>query len=235
MFCPSATALIRNLLFTAVLSMPAVAICAPAGAATPRDMRTLEHAGQAIEIRGLRTSVCAFYEEVDGRLRLTLLIGSIASGGDIMRSHVFLHDGQSYAVRLSGEDVSGGGEVFHFARRGDRVEASFSGDAPAYPVPGTPAGAGASAEVGVAWPPRDHAFGSRPQAPRSNPFYLNQAVAVGETAQPGNSPVPPVAGGSEWAPVSSPVAPDRPVRLSRLGYASRAGLAPTLRIALLSR
>lgn len=111
---------ISNCMFLAAIVV--VAGMSGARADGPGQQRAvLSHPGQAVEVRGLRNRVIAFYEDADGRMALTLLLSGGALGAEVLRSRVALRDGQSHAVTMSAGDASGSVDRFSFTRMGEGV------------------------------------------------------------------------------------------------------------------
>lgn len=204
---------------------------------SPGGTLTLEHPGQAIAILGPRSRIDAFFGAEGDRLRLTVVIARTQGGGDILRGHVLLRDGQGYTLRLGGGDAPGGSESFHFLRRGGRVDAQLlievppgTGDAAVSALSGmTDAALGPEAAI----PAHASGDGAAGPLPGANPFYLNQPALPPVRPQQARLPLPPAGEGSAQAPALSPAAPGKPVALSRHGFTSRAGPGHIARIASL--
>ncbi|MBK0399320.1 hypothetical protein H0I76_08965 [Limibaculum sp. M0105] len=133
-----------NVLFRHVCAS-AIFLVAGAGYAAAdgfgRETGVLSHAGQAVEVRGLSTRVIAFYEGGGDQIALTILLSGGNLGGEIIRSHMPMRDGQRHALIAGGAAESGARERFSFIRRGSDVRVVFE-----------PVGAQTTTRVGSASP-----------------------------------------------------------------------------------
>jgi hypothetical protein len=103
----------------------AVAVAAPAlSDSTERQEHLLDRPGEAVEIAGPRTRTISFFERDDDGMRLTVLLSGGAFGGEIVRTHVTLADGQSHRIRM--QLHASASESFSFTREGDGVSVVFA-------------------------------------------------------------------------------------------------------------
>lgn len=116
----------------------------------------LDSPGQAVEVRGLRTRVIAFYDD-GGRERvdLTILLGGGVLGNEVLRSRVSLRDGQSHSVVMDAGDADGAVERYRFTREGDSLSIAFD--------PGLGAPALTVGRVEAASGPTEPGDGAEPQ------------------------------------------------------------------------
>lgn len=89
----------------------------------------LDRPGAAEELRGLRARVIAFYEVDDGKMKLTMLLSGVGSGGEVLRTSVKLADGQSHALRIPGGRSADLAELFSFVRSGEHVKMAYGAEA----------------------------------------------------------------------------------------------------------
>lgn len=105
-----------------------ICLAAGAGPAMPdglgREAGVLRHSGQAVELRGLRARVIAFYEGQGEQVALTVLLSGGSLGGEVLRSRVALRDGQRHTLITGGGD-SETRERFSFTRSGSDVRVAF--------------------------------------------------------------------------------------------------------------